>query len=414
MKRDGNERPRVLVLIERYGQGGTEKLASMLASEFVAAGFGAVFLGTVFGDGANCYPTTATEVSLGLEAPRSRFGRWTNYVRKLWRLRSLKRRLRVHVSISMLWPVDWLNLLVGGEKKLVALVINIRGNEQNNLLMHRRGIVSWIYRRADCLMACNSGFAEEMRSVFQVPETRLKYVRNPISQTAVQANQQATLAEPLARWLGRHEVVIAIGRLNQVKNFAALIPVFARVREECNDARLLLIGEGTEGDAIEAECRRCGLSCAEISDESADTDAAVCRMKFRSNIHHVLARAKVFVMPSRSEGVPLALLEAMACGVPVVVSDCPNGGPAEVLLAAPQGPHRERREVAATSGGYLMPIPDPVATETVRDWARVIVELLERPGVARAMGNEGRRIAQRHDISKVGREWANEIARLLA
>jgi glycosyltransferase involved in cell wall biosynthesis len=313
----------------------------------------------------------------------------------------------------MLWPVDWVNLVVGGEKKLVALVINIRGNDQNARLMRQRGFVSWIYCRADRLMACNSGFAEEMRTVFQVPAARLKYVRNPISRATVQSNQQMPLPAPLARWLEQNEVVVAIGRLNPVKNFAALIPAFAQVRQR-RSARLLLIGEGAEGAAIEAECRRYGLSYAEISDDSATTNAAVCRLKFRDNIHNVLTRAKVFVLPSRSEGVPLALLEAMACGVPVVVSDCPNGGPAEVLLANPPGPHQPRREVAVTSGGYLMPIPEPSAPETVADWARVIVDLLERPGVARAMGEEGRRIASRHDISEVGHEWTEEIARLLA
>lgn len=407
------KRPRVMVLVERYGQGGTEKLASMLASEFAATDFGDAFLCTVYDDRSNVYPTKAKEVSLGLKAARSRLGKWINYVRKLWRLWKLKRRLRIDASISMLWPVDWPNLIVGREKKLVALVINIRGNAQNERLMQQRKLVSWVYCRADRLMACNSGFAEEMHTDFDVPKDRLRYVRNPISRAAIGANLRIELHAGFARWLQENEVVLGIGRLSPVKNFAALIPIMAEIRQH-RDARLLLVGEGSEDAAIEAECLRCGLSYADVSEDCAHPTAVVCRMRFRDNIHNLLVRAKVFVLPSRGEGVPLALLEAMACGVPVVVSDCPNGGPGEVLSSIPQFPHVGRNSSFPTEGGFLMPIPDPAVPATLTEWSRVIVGLLERPAAARAMGDAGQKVAFQYDISEVGRVWKTEINELLA
>jgi glycosyltransferase involved in cell wall biosynthesis len=410
--KSGPQETRVLVLIERYGQGGTEKLASMLSSSLIAFGYRVVYLCTVYDDCPNRYPTTAAEVSLRLTAPRSRLGKWVNYGRKLWRLRAIKRRLAVDVSISLLWPADWPNLLIGAEKKMTGLVINIGGNPQNARLLRHPRLVSYVYRRADRLMACNSSFAEEMHGTFNVDKARLKHVRNPIFRAAIAQNMMIPLAPALEAWFAKNDVIVGIGRLNEIKNFGALIPILAAVRKSRN-ARLLIIGEGPQADAIQMAAGRWALNWCEVTDGAKVADAVVCRMRFCENIHNLLRGAKAFLLPSKGEGVPLVLLEAMACGVPVIVSDCPNGGPAEVLLSGSNGPHRIRREVLRTPGGFLMPIPDLAVPETIQDWAETVRKVLDRKDEASAMGVEGQRISSNYDISEVAGQWHQEIMQIV-
>lgn len=404
---------RILVLVERYGQGGTEKLASMLSSALTTFGYRAVYLCSIYDDYPNRYPTTATEVSLHLKAPRSRFGKWINYGVKLWRLREIKRRLAIDVSISLLWPADWPNLLVGSEKKMTGLVINIHGNPQNARLLRHPRLVSYVYSRADRLMACNAGFADEMHGTFNVDKAKLKHVRNPVSRAAIAQNMLIPLVPALESWLVNNEVIVGIGRLNEIKNFGALIPILAAVRKK-RDARLLLIGEGPEADAIRTIAEQWSLNWCEGTDDAGLGDAVVCRMKFCENIHNLLRGAKIFLLPSKGEGVPLVLLEAMTCGIPVIVSDCPNGGPAEVLLSTNQGPHRTRHDVLRTPGGFLMPIPDPLIPETIQDWAETIITALERKDEGSTMGANAQQIAYRHDISEVARQWHQEIMQIVS
>jgi glycosyltransferase involved in cell wall biosynthesis len=120
-------------------------------------------------------------------------------------------------------------------------------------------------------------------------------------------------------------VVVAVGRLHRVKGQDVLIEGFARLGETVPHARLWLIGDGEERPALEELTRRHGLEH---------------RVRFlgslgREEVRAVLARAGLFVLPSRSEGLSIALLEAMASGLPVVATDV--GGIAEVIRDGTEG-----------------------------------------------------------------------------
>ena len=108
-----------------------------------------------------------------------------------------------------------------------------------------------------------------------------------------------------------------MGRLTRQKDFATLIRAFARVRQGL-PARLIVLGEGEDRDDLEALCRSLGVA--------ADVDLP----GFVANPYAILARARLFVLSSRWEGLPGALIEALACGARVVATDCPSG-PREIL-----------------------------------------------------------------------------------
>lgn len=113
-------------------------------------------------------------------------------------------------------------------------------------------------------------------------------------------------------------MIISIGRLNEAKNFDVLIRAFAELRKQ-RAVRLVILGEGELRGILNNLLSELGLD-----------NSAVSMPGFVTNPYAWLARCSLFVLSSRREGLPGALIEAMACGVPVVSTNCLSG-PAEIL-----------------------------------------------------------------------------------
>jgi glycosyltransferase involved in cell wall biosynthesis len=127
-------------------------------------------------------------------------------------------------------------------------------------------------------------------------------------------------------------VIIQVARLDYLKDHATALRAFAEVLRHRPDARLLLVGEGPEHAAMEAESLRLGLG------------AHVRLLGLRKDVARLLFAADLFLLTSISEGIPLTVIEAMAAGLPVVSTRV--GGVAEVVeegrtgLLAPSGDAR--------------------------------------------------------------------------
>lgn len=112
-----------------------------------------------------------------------------------------------------------------------------------------------------------------------------------------------------------------VGELSKRKNQIFLIRALERLRREGLPVRLMLVGEGTEREALEAEVGRLGLA------------QSVFLVGNREPVFPYLSAADLYVSASRSEGLPFNLMEAMACGLPVIASDVK--GQNDLLQASP-------------------------------------------------------------------------------
>lgn len=149
--------------------------------------------------------------------------------------------------------------------------------------------------------------------------------------------------------------LLAVGRLEPVKGFDVLLQAFAEARRNCPAARLEIVGHGTGRADLERLAGELGVADAVVF--AGAQDQAAVRERLR--------RASAFVLPSRSEGMPLSLLEAMACGAPCVATRV--GGVEEVL------------------DGHGLTV-SPEAPDAL---AQALVETLERPEAARARAATG-------------------------
>ena len=172
------------------------------------------------------------------------------------------------------------------------------------------------FRHADRVCAVSHGVAEDVAAMTGIPLSDIRVIYDPT--VTPQLAEQAALASGHP-WLDGKDrpIVLGAGNLIPIKDFATLIRAFARLRA-VHPARLVILGEGPERRNLEQLARQLGIA--------ADIDLP----GFTANPYAFMARADVFALASRVEGLSNAIIEALACGCPVVSTDCPNG-PAEVL-----------------------------------------------------------------------------------
>ena len=183
-----------------------------------------------------------------------------------------------------------------------------------------------LFPAAAHVVGVSGGVADHVAAAVGVPEERLSVIYNP----AVTPEALARAAEPPDHpWLadGGPPVILGAGRLAAQKDFLLLIEAFRHVAGE-QPCRLVILGEGPMRGELEARVRTLGLR------------ERVSLPGWAENPYAFMARAALFVLSSRHEGFPGALVEALACGCPAVSTDCP-AGPAEILedpaLLAPVG-----------------------------------------------------------------------------
>jgi glycosyltransferase involved in cell wall biosynthesis len=174
----------------------------------------------------------------------------------------------------------------------------------------------WFYGLADEIVAVSQGVADSLASIAGRPLKRIRVIYNPV----VTPEMLALAGEPLDHpWFapGEPPVILAVGRLQALKDFPTLIRAFALVRQQM-PARLMILGEGEERQNLETLIGELGLT------------SEVALPGFVSNPYAFMSKASVLAMSSVCEGFGNVIAEALACGTPVVSTDCPSG-PAEIL-----------------------------------------------------------------------------------
>jgi glycosyltransferase involved in cell wall biosynthesis len=180
----------------------------------------------------------------------------------------------------------------------------------------------WLYPKADKIVGVSDGVTQDLHDRFDLPEEKLQTIYNPVVNAELLVKSQQAVDHP---WLqpGQPPVFLAVGRLTRQKDFPNLIQAFAQVRQ-VKPAKLIILGEGEARDELTGLIHQLALT------------QDVMLPGFVKNPFAYMNRAAAFVLSSRWEGLPTVLIEAMACGCPVVATDCPSG-PQEILAAGKYG-----------------------------------------------------------------------------
>lgn len=208
-----------------------------------------------------------------------------------------------------------------------------------------RMAVSLFYRFADAIIAVSHGVAKDFSVYSGIPLQRIEVVYNPIiSEHFIQERDQPA-DHPLLLEDEKRPMILGVGRLTEQKDFQTLLRAFDRVAKE-RPARLIILGEGEARQALESLATELNIQ------------NSVYFPGITGNPLVFMKRASVFVLSSKWEGLPGALIQALACGCPVVSTNCPSG-PSEILDQGKYGP--------------LVPVGD------ISSMAQAIKDVLKKP-----------------------------------
>lgn len=208
-----------------------------------------------------------------------------------------------------------------------------------------RMAVSLLYRFADAIIAVSHGVAKDFSLYSGIPLQRIQVVYNPIISENFMQDRDQPVDHPLLLGNEKLPMILGVGRLTEQKDFPTLLRAFDMVVKE-RPARLIILGEGEDRQRLESLA-----SQLNIQNRVYFPGITVNPLAF-------MKRASVFVLSSKWEGLPGALIQALACGCPVVSTDCPSG-PSEILDQGKYGP--------------LVPVGD------ISSMARAIKDVLDKP-----------------------------------
>jgi glycosyltransferase involved in cell wall biosynthesis len=215
-----------------------------------------------------------------------------------------------------------------------------------------------LYRHADGIIAVSAGVADDLTVTARLPRERIEVINNPVVTDSTVELAREPFPHP---WFepGSPPVILAVGRLTMAKDYPTLLHAFAALRTARN-CRLLILGDGPLQQKLEALAFKLGIR--------ADVDFG----GFVVNPYAAMSKAALLVLSSRWEGSPNVVVEAMACGLPVVSTDCPSG-PREILAGGRYGalvPVGDDRALAAAMSAMLdHPVPAALLAERSRDYS---------------------------------------------
>lgn len=185
-----------------------------------------------------------------------------------------------------------------------------------------RLLVPRLYPTADRIIAVSGGVADSIAEGTSVDRDDVSVLYNPIDVESVRTRARERVDH---EWIEDDEtdVVLFVGRIAPQKDLETWLRAFARVHDRNPDARAVLAGTELKGSGTSRE------DLLALADRLGVGDA-VSMPGYVDNPYRYMAQADVFLLSSRYEGLPTVLVEALACGCPVVATDCPNG-PREIL-----------------------------------------------------------------------------------
>lgn len=350
----------IAMLAGSLSKGGTERVMVNLADYFVEKGYRVTMVTQYRRE--NEYPLNekVKRILSDITEEETTGNRLVNFRRRFMKLRGIWKKERPDVILSFIGKNNMMAILTSRFLKIpVAVSVRAEPNEEYYNSWMRFG-ARYLFRYADGVILqtrrCYDFFPKRVRK-------KALILRNPIHGDFFRE-----------RYTGeREKIIVAVGRVDENKNHELLIRAFAQLADEIPDYKLVIYGEG--------DCRK---RLIKLANEMGYGD----RIWLPGSIDQVaeaIYKTRVFVLSSNTEGVPNTLIEAMLMGLTVIATDCPCGGPADLIEDG--------------VNGFLTPVGD------VKKMKEKMQYLINNLQIADEMGIEATKTADLYLPEKVYGEW---------
>lgn len=354
--------------------GGCERVVSNLANKFAQEGYDVyVTVEWIDKDEFELDPRVH-HVNVGLKPEDENKGRWTKFYLRIKYLRDFLKEVQPDVLCAYMHRPNFRALTADLGLK-TPVIISIRNNPEPFYGHWTDKLqIKLLFPRANgCVYQTT-----EQRDYFKpyLQEDRSRVILNPINEKYI------NLPDP--DYEHQEKVVVQSSRLVDFKNQAMLLRAFARVHRDHPDWSLRIYGPDSEDGTKE-----------QLEKIIRDNDAAdwMQLMGGTDQLDQLIPKAAIYTLPSNYEGMPNALMEAMAMGMPCISTDCPSGAP--------------RILIQDGVNGLLIPVGDEEAM------AAALTKLMEDPQLRKRMGLEARKIRQIASTETIYEQWKDYMVEVI-
>lgn len=300
----------IAILVPSLGGGGAERVASLIGNYYYDKGHKVYFfLGNyglrkrynVKGEIIHCDINFSVKDNDVIDLFRS--------VKKI---RKLKKKYKIDVAISFMEEFNFINVLSRRKEIVIIRVCQILSDFPDIMksIFLNRHVLGFLYNKADKVIVMSDYAINDMHKNFGVKLCKMRKIPNPVLCNIQSSNSEV--------WQYGNKTVICVSRFDDEKQQNVAIKAFTLVAKKDKEAQMILLGEGKKRKKIQKMIDKSGVG------------NRIHLLGFQKDVYFFLKHSRVFLMTSRTEGFPNAMLEAMSVGVPVI-SVASTGGVPEII-----------------------------------------------------------------------------------
>lgn len=358
---------KIIMYIDMMGHGGAQRVMANLAEYFTRQGVRIVLV--------NDFELSKDEpqycLTLSIERKYLKNSIHGNPVKKnierILLLRKLIKEENPDIVLSFLGRPN-LRMLIATIGLKTKKVVSVRNDPNREYAPNglKKKITQLLFRFAD---GCVFQTAEAAEYFSNAVSSKSEIIINPVGDQFYNVS-----------WRDDGKSIITVGRLEKQKNQRMLIEAFSRIASQFDDVNLYIYGTGSLKEELDLQIKELGMEKRVFL--AGDTN----------DVPSILSTCMLFVLPSDFEGMPNTLLEAMAVGVPCISTDCPSGGPREIIQNG--------------QNGFLVKCGDGT------DLSKIMMNCLSDSDIRAGVGNNAKKTAERFRSSVVYGQWSEYLQRI--
>lgn len=379
---------KILFHLNSLGKGGAERVVSLLSNEFAKNNIEVVIATEWYSDEEYELNERVRRVHAGLSKRDEEASRIAKQWIRIHNLRKVILEEKPDVVISFCVKANY-RAMMATTGTNIPVIVSVRNDPKIDYVGKVNSLMNKLFmnKAAGCVFQ-----TQEAKEFFdEVLQDKSRIICNPVNEKYLQAERKVAKKK-----------IVCVGRLVTQKNQMLLVNAFENILKKYPDYQMYLYGDGSDDECKEELLEYVNNKEMEVGVFGDVTRTAEGKVLLKNYIHFMglsstlekdMADAAMFVLPSNYEGMPNALMEAMALGLPVISTDCPCGG--------------SRYWIEPGITGQLVPV------KNVKSMTQAIEYYILNPDEAEKMGEKARQRLQEATMDKVYEQWQQYVLQVI-